>query len=199
MTTYIKETNSMSTAETTKMITTIKPLIAHRIIEPVLGPPEGQMFEYLMAGNGLFVRGSREGLRATIRIADAEVRGLDHLKQAVYLTYGQIPGELLRQAVKHARAAARDRLESLYHFTWDDGWNLEIPEQHQSGGSVRPLNTEAGSSYQRAIVELHSHHGMRAEFSTIDDADETGFRIYGVMGRVGVEDQEEIRWRVGVY
>ena len=35
-----------------------------------------------------------------------------------------------------------------------------------------------------AIVEVHSHHAMRAYFSATDDRDETGRRIYGVLGRL---------------
>jgi PRTRC genetic system protein A len=190
---------SMSIEETTKMITTIKPMVAHRATSSVLGPVEGSLFEYLMAGNGVFVRGEREGLSALFPIAKASIRGLADLKWAVHLTNGRVPGELLSEAVEHAREAAKRHLESLYHFTWDGKWNLEIPPQDQSGGAVRPTDCGAGSSYQQAVVELHSHHRMRADFSNIDDADETGFRIYGVMGRLGVQGREEIRWRVGVF
>ncbi|MBV8715456.1 MAG: hypothetical protein JOZ65_10355, partial [Chloroflexi bacterium] len=35
-----------------------------------------------------------------------------------------------------------------------------------------------------AIVEVHSHHMMRAYFSATDDRDETGRRVYGVLGRL---------------
>jgi len=35
-----------------------------------------------------------------------------------------------------------------------------------------------------AIVEVHSHHAMRAYFSATDARDETGRRVYGVLGRL---------------
>ena len=51
--------------------------------------------------------------------------------------------------------------------------------------------------YERVVIEIHSHHAMPARFSGTDDADETGFRVYGVIGRL--PEQPEIRLRVGVY
>jgi len=47
------------------------------------------------------------------------------------------------------------------------------------------------------LLLIHSHHGMRPEFSRADDADERGFRLYGVIGNL--PEKPEIRMRVGVY
>ena len=47
------------------------------------------------------------------------------------------------------------------------------------------------------LLDLHSHGAMRAFWSATDDADEQGFRVYGVIGRL--DEQPEIRLRLGVY
>jgi len=59
----------------------------------------------------------------------------------------------------------------------------------------------AGSSYERAIIEIHSHHRMPAEFSPDDDREETGFRIYGLIGNLNPRTAQwpKIKFRVGVY
>ena len=48
------------------------------------------------------------------------------------------------------------------------------------------------------VAEFHSHGSSRAFFSATDDADELGFRIYGVAGRLD-RDRPELSLRVGVY
>jgi hypothetical protein len=71
------------------------------------------------------------------------------------------------------------------------------PDQTRTAASCRPLEQGPGSSHDRALIEIHSHHSMRAEFSRIDDQDEQGFRLYGVIGRLN--RQPEIRLRAGLY
>src|SRR5262249_45119751 len=94
-------------------------------------------------------------------------------------------------------------LETLFHliwspvYPWDDGWELVAPEQTRSAARCRPLDDSPGSSHAQALIEIHSHHSMAASFSSTDDQDETGFRLYGVIGRLS--DAPEIRLRVGVY
>ena len=48
------------------------------------------------------------------------------------------------------------------------------------------------------VAEFHSHGSSRAFFSKTDDADEQGFRIYGVVGRLD-DPESELSLRVGVY
>ena len=48
------------------------------------------------------------------------------------------------------------------------------------------------------VAEFHSHGSSRAFFSTTDNEDEQGFRIYGVAGRLDTP-QPELNLRVGVY
>ena len=48
------------------------------------------------------------------------------------------------------------------------------------------------------VAEFHSHGGHSAFFSAIDDRDEQGFRIYGVVGRLD-SPTPELTLRVGIY
>jgi hypothetical protein len=75
-------------------------------------------------------------------------------------------------------------VESLFHLEWRGYWHLTIPKQRRTASTVIPFDDGATSSYASALIELHSHHDMRAFFSSTDDRDETGFRVYAVIGRI---------------
>ena len=47
------------------------------------------------------------------------------------------------------------------------------------------------------LIEVHSHHGMDAFWSRLDDADEVGLALYAVLGRIF--DAPQLRVRLGVY
>jgi hypothetical protein len=70
-----------------------------------------------------------------------------------------------------------------------------MPPQERGLAFVRPIGP--APSYETAVVEVHSHHGMAARFSPTDDADETGFRVFGVLGEIYT--QPTLRVRVGLY
>jgi PRTRC genetic system protein A len=67
---------------------------------------------------------------------------------------------------------------------------------------VTPVMNEIDhADYANTLLELHSHHQMAAFFSATDTADEQGFRLYGVVGRLDSDSQHtpEIRMRMGIY
>jgi hypothetical protein len=49
----------------------------------------------------------------------------------------------------------------------------------------------------RALIDLHSHARLSPFFSPTDDQDETGFRLYAVIGNLHREPT--ITMRVGIY
>jgi len=161
------------------------------------------MFEYLMGSNGIFVRAVRLGLEVIIpvEIFTASIRGLEPIEPLVRLTPGRIPQQVLIQMWKESciAALAEPPLEITFHIHQEQGqWRLEIPEQTQSSAKCRAIEYGLYSSYINATVEVHSHNRMAAFFSGADDADEGGFRIFVVLGRV-TESSAEIICRVGVY
>lgn len=174
------------------------PLVNHTLLTSELGPPAAQMYEYVYGAGGVYVRARRDGLEAIVPVAVCELRGLEPVRPLVDLAYPRVPRQLVEAIVGTSITAAPD--EALFYL-WFDGdagrWHLEFPAQYATTTSVRPTDSGGGAVYARALVEVHSHHGMEARFSGTDDADETGFRLFAVVG--SLFSRPQIRLRVGVY
>ncbi|MDB9322363.1 hypothetical protein PN483_10530 [Nodularia spumigena CS-591/04] len=156
--------------------------------------------EYLYAGNGIFARAIRPGIEVLMPICLSEqtIKGLPHLTPYLKIT-SLVPKPLLLEMWRLSYQAGNQVQEILFHFhNTHLGWHLQIPEQIQTSSSCQPTRYGSDSSYQNAIVEIHSHGSLPAFFSTTDNADESGFRIYGVLGKVNTL-QPEIKLRVGLF
>jgi PRTRC genetic system protein A len=154
-------------------------------------PPSGRAYDYLLTGDGLYVAAENRWLRARVPVARAAVRGLAPVYACVELTAGRLPQALWKAIV--AVALARPESEALLAVTHEaSGYRLVRPAQLADAVHVayRPL--------PEALLEVHSHGRHPARFSPTDDADEQGFRLYGVIGRLG-GDRSEVALRVGVY
>lgn len=163
----------------------------------------GVLYDYVLAGNGVFIRAKRPEMKVQFQIGVCEVRGLPELEEIFEWDFEPVARETVERMLSIARAEAIEDREVLFHLTrgemssWNNGWELVRPPQLADGGHCKPLEDGPGSSHASALIECHSHHNMRAYFSGIDDADEQGFRIYAVMGTV--LSAPEIRVRVGVH
>jgi PRTRC genetic system protein A len=156
------------------------------------------LYEYVLAADGVYVRGSRPGLEVMFQIGKCEVRGLAHVEAVFKWRLPIVSEEIVRAIWLHSEQAAEQGLEKLFHLCWDgETFRLEIPDQTQTSASCRPLDSGPESSHARALIEIHSHHEMPAFFSGTDNKDEQGFRIYGVIGRVF--SAPELRARVGCH
>lgn len=166
-----------------------------------LPPIRAGFYEYVLAGNGVFVRGKREGLEVLMPWRECEVRGLSVVEPYVRLDAPRVPARALVWALQASRDVCRDGVKrELLFWLWPDGerWQMEIPAQDNTGGTVKPLYAnEEGSNYARTLVDLHSHHEMRPFFSHTDDRDEQGFRLYAVLGNIF--EQPSVALRVGLY
>ena len=79
----------------------------------------GLHYNYIMAGNGLFIQAENPLLQATVCIAAAKVRGLAPLVEDLRLTHGKIPGQLLGEAI---RLMMLSMFRELYvGVVWEDG------------------------------------------------------------------------------
>ena len=140
----------------------------------LIGEP-GVFYDYILAGNGLFLRAKNAHLAVTICIADQLIRGLTRLEHSVELLHGKIPMHLVDLAL--SVLSSKPDIEQFLAVTWRGGYTLTIPEQTQTPGSV---------TYQTlpdAVLHIHSHTGdIPPDFSGIDDHDEQGFCIYAVAG-----------------
>jgi len=150
----------------------------------------GLYYDYILAGNGLFVRATNPLVEATVCVAEAEVRGLAPLAERVELTSGRIPRALYDLAIS-ALAADPDH-EHFLAITWDGEYHLGVPFQEGTAGGV---------TYHRlpdTVLDVHSHGRMGAFFSWTDDHDEQRLGLYMVVGKLD-SLWPDVELRVGAY
>jgi hypothetical protein len=170
-----------------------------------LPPMTAGLYEYVLAGNGLFLRAEREAIRALIPLAWADVRGLPPLEPRVQLLVPRVPTGLTRALYLSAVAECLpEPREVIYHLVREDGeaggeWTLVKPAQVQTAVSVEPVGPFGGTSFETYLVEVHSHHAMAFhDFSATDDKSEAGlFRFFGLL--VDIFQRPRLRLRLSVF
>lgn len=178
--------------------------IIHRDATVWLPEQVGTLYDFIWAANGIFLHAKRDDLEVCFRVGYGDTRGLAPLDEIYRFEAPKVPFVHTMAMLGSAASWARQRLETVFHLKhsplipFDGGWLLTEPEQQRSGGACKPYDDGPGSSYEKAILELHSHHTMHAWFSDQDDRDEQGFRLYAVIGKL-LDAQPEIRLRVGCY
>jgi len=155
-----------------------------------LSGEKGIYYNYILAANGLFIEASNPALAARVPVAECDVRGLAPMKAKIALTYGSIPQHFFDLALG-TFLAAPDR-ESYVAVTAAAGYDFYVPVQD---GSEATVVYEVGDS---VVLDIHSHAHMTAFFShQTDDKDETGLKLYAVVGRLN--STPVVKLRVGVY
>lgn len=173
-------------------------LVTYHVYDGCRPPPfDAQAYQYILAGDGIFVRAETPFFSALVPVVACSVRGLAPLQPKFHLKAARIPEKLLRAALTDALSARRldgGLNEALYQFLHHGNRvQLRRPVQRATGVTVMA----AGNSDANMLCELHSHGNMRAFWSRTDDADEQGARLYAVIGRL--DSAPVIRIRVGVY
>lgn len=167
-----------------------------------LPPIEAALYEYVMAGNGIFIRGARREFQAQFCIQPCHVRRLAELEAYLELRTARVPREIVLEMLRRARVARDPNgrpCEIVFHLELSGAgvWQCHVPDQSQTPMRAKPSDDSPNSSYARACIEIHSHVDMHASFSSIDDQDEQGFRVYAVLGCISTTPV--IRVRVGMY
>jgi PRTRC genetic system protein A len=169
----------------------MSPLVDYLVARNGPPPRSGAAFDYLLGGDGLFVAAENRCLRARVPVAPALVRGLPPLYAAIELRVGRLPHVLWDGII--AEMTAHQDTELLVAVMHDGaGYRLVRPAQ-----VVRPFRVTY-RPVPDAVLDIHSHRHLPDHFSAVDDTDEQGFRLYGVVGRLG-SDHPEVALRVGVY
>jgi PRTRC genetic system protein A len=158
--------------------------------------PAGLMYQYIVAGNGLFIRAEDRRMEAMVPVALADVHGLELVESYVRLKVPRVPANWLWSIQESARKRLPN--EAMYQLLYDDGWRCVMPPTQASAAAL------AYEDRPEAVIDLHSHGTLRAFFSETDDRDEQGFRLYIVVGRVGhsivdLADPPQIAARVGIF
>jgi PRTRC genetic system protein A len=162
-------------------------------------PPIGEvMYQYVLAGNGLWIRAEDSRMEALVQIEPVRLYGLAELAPLAELKVDRVPGVWLRSVLDSARKRMPN--EAMYEFIWDGSRNHAVTRTWRCVAPAQ-ATTPTGIKFEDdglAVIDLHSHNSMPAFFSATDDADEQGLRFYAVIGRIDT-DTPEIRVRVGVY
>lgn len=149
----------------------------------------GLYYDYILAANGLFIEAENKLIEVRIPIAYCDIRGLAPLKMKFLLTFGSIPQRFFDLALN--MFLADTSREHYVAVVGDAGYSFYVPEQEREGGKVV---YECGD---RVVLDLHSHGTMGAWFSNKDDQDDTGLKVYGVIGNLG--KKPVVKLRLGVY
>src|SRR5581483_4395897 len=130
-------------------------------------------YDYVVAGDGLYVVADNRYLAARVPVVRATVRGLPPLYPSLTLRAGRLPQGLWDRIV--AVACAWPEREVLLAVSLErSGYQLLRPTQLAGPASVVYL------SPRDALLQVHSHGAYPARFSPTDDGDEQGFALYGV-------------------
>src|SRR5690348_2560175 len=114
------------------------PLVDYLIARDGLPPRSGLAYDYLLAGDGVYLVAANDLLAVRVPIARCAVRGLLPMCSACVLKQGRLPAVLWEQIVAIARACAVYEREVLAAVTWDDsfGYRVKVPPQVVSRDTV---------------------------------------------------------------
>ena len=154
-----------------------------------LSGERGLYYNYIMASNGLFIEAETPLVAARIPAAECEVRGLAPMETKIQLTYGSIP-QRFWDLILDSFLADPD-IEHYAAVIADAGYHIYLPVQDKSAGSV---TYETGD---HVILDIHSHGAGGSRFSGQDNSDETGLKLYAVVGRLNATPV--VSFRIGVY
>ncbi|NHN33257.1 Mov34/MPN/PAD-1 family protein [Paenibacillus agricola] len=134
-------------------------------------------------------------MRMVVRKSD--IHELELVKEGVFLKTPKIPGSYLSTIIAFFRHWSKARVEAAVHIYWNrnrNDYELVCPEQVVSTFQVQAFIEPILNDEKELIVAIHSHHEMEAVFSSGDNSNDRGFKVYGVIGRLH-EVKTDIRFR----
>lgn len=141
----------------------------------------GAYYDYVLASNGLFIETEGKLLAARVPVAECEVRGLAPLEPKMVLRYGKVSKYFFDLAL-NTMLTTPDK-ERYAAVTFSGGYHIYVPPQEGSGAGVQ---YDTGDN---VLLDLHTHPKMPARFSFKDNEDETGLKLYAVIGTLGSYSQ----------
>lgn len=170
------------------------PLVDYLVARDGPPPLSGHAYDYVLAGNGVYVQAESACLLARVPVTPCCVRGLPLLEPVCVLKHGRLPLDLWQHIVAVAQTWAAFGQEVLLTVRHDArlGYHLVVPRQATGATEItyRPA--------PNVVLEIHSHHAYPARFSPVDDADEQRLALYGVLGRLDTA-HPQVALRLGVY
>lgn len=170
----------------------MRPLVGHVILSRENAGDTGSAYTYWFVNNGVIIDSFNDHITARVPVVKATIRGLIGYHPDFKLLHGKIPRRFFDLAL--SVMLARPEKEVYVAIAWADGaYQLVYPEQEGEEASLKyhcPDNV---------VLEMHSHPASKgARFSSVDDADEQGLKVYGVIA--DLQDETPcVNLRVGVY
>ncbi len=176
--------------------------IGHKISSAEAEEITAVMFEYLMAGNGLFVRAKRREFSVCLPLSQVRVKGLPEAESKIIWHKPGISSRIWQEILADARFRNdfTEFKEDVFVVFWHEEsgeWRWKrISRERQCASTIADDSVE---EYGEACIELHTHPSGATHFSRADDKDESGkFRIFGILIDIH-SNLPKIRFRCGVY
>lgn len=185
-----------------KVLQFVPKFVEHKIASAETEAISAVMFEYLMAGNGLFIRAKRREFSVCLPICQEPIKGLPSLNSGIVWHKPKIPEYIWREILENARAGSDSMQfrEDVYVVFWDEAscrwhWKNVAKERNYA----RTIADDRFAEYGESCLEIHTHPAGANHFSKMDDTDEQGkFRIFGILIDIH-SPNPKIRFRCGVY
>lgn len=144
--------------------------------------PLGQR-RLLLAADGLYLEVAAPTLSATLRLSEAKLP-FGPLQQRLVLPHGPVPASHLRALAHRAQATPQQEVAGAVLWEEGKGYQVVFPEVlSASAGHISYRDTLDDSGL---VLDLHSHAGGKAFFSSVDDASDSarpGPYLAAVVGR----------------
>ncbi len=176
-------------------------LVGHRSAATENDPIDAALFEYLLAGNGLFVRAKRREFAVSLPLSLQKIWGLPNGPIGISWTKSRIPASLWQAILRHNQQThpSTSFKEEVYLIYWDQvlgAWQWRASGREHTWAST--IADDTLPEYADCCIELHTHPPGALNFSRSDDRDEIGkFRIFAIL--IDVCEKPKIRFRCGVY
>lgn len=180
----------------------IPKFIGHKIITEDTPQISAVLYEYLMAGNGVFVRAERDEFKVSLPVSGLKIKGLPGETYGIRWKKPQIPETLWQEILENAidGSDCGDFKEDVFVIYWSGEENLwKWRRVGRERTSVATIADDTLKEYANACIELHTHPAGAIHFSRADDLDESGkFRIFAILIDIHSKTPK-IRFRCGVY
>lgn len=104
--------------------------------------------------------------------------------------YPKIPVRVIENMIRLGRNNLPNELGAQIFYDNEQGYFLYVPTQ-ENGPAFCTIFRSAELELNKVLVaDIHTHGYLPAFFSGIDDADELGFRIFMVLGRLDTPKPE---------
>lgn len=183
--------------------TTLLPkFVEYKIASATTDTITAVMFEYILAGNGLFIRAKRREFSVCLPVCREPIKGLPEVGSGIVWHKPRIPSLVWQQILENARRGSdsTEFREDVFVIFWQEArgeWCWKNIGKDRSW--ARALADDSLAEYGEACIELHTHPTGAIHFSPADNRDENGkFRIFGILIDVH-SPNPKIRFRCGVY